>query len=104
VRAVWAARSEAAAGFGGVSVTLASERPAWVYVDAGFASGVYDTLARLGADPERAVYLRPGAGEAAILNLQRDAPTRLGEQVPESFVRLLRLTNGAHQRGVLQGG
>jgi Gamma-glutamyl cyclotransferase, AIG2-like len=92
-------RSEAPAGFGRVRVTLASEAPAWVYVDAGFASGLYDTLARLGADPERAVYLRPGAGEAAILNLQRAARTRLGEQVPESFVRLLRLTNGAQING-----
>ena len=92
-------RSEAAVGFGRVSVTLASETPAWVYVDAGFASGVYDTLARLGADPERAVYLRPGAGETAILNLQRDARTSLGAQVPESFVRLLRLTNGAQING-----
>lgn len=92
-------RYEAAAGFGRVSVTLASERPAWVYVDAGFRSSVYDTLARLGADPERAVYLRPGAGEIAIVNLQRDARTRLGEQVPESFVRLLRLTNGAQING-----
>jgi gamma-glutamyl AIG2-like cyclotransferase len=92
-------RSEAPAGFRRVSVTLASEKPAWVYVDAGFASGVYDTLARLGADPERAVYLRPGAGEAAIRNLQRDARKELGEQVPESFVRLLRLTNGAQING-----
>jgi hypothetical protein len=69
------------------------------YGDAGFASGVYDTLARLGADPERAVYLRPGAGEAAILDLQRDARMRLGEPVPESFVRFLRLTNGAQING-----
>ena len=44
-------RHEEPAGFRRVSVTLASERPAWVYVDAGFAAGVYDTLARLGADP-----------------------------------------------------
>jgi Gamma-glutamyl cyclotransferase, AIG2-like len=92
-------RSEAGAGFGRVSVTLASERPAWVYVASGFASAIYDTLARLGTDPERAVYLRPGAGETAILNLQRDARTRLGEQVPESFVRLLRLTNGVQING-----
>ena len=92
-------RSEAAVGFERVSVTLLSERPAWVYVDAGFASGVYDTLARLGADPETAVYLRPGAGDTAILNLQRDARTRLGAQVPESFVRLLRLTNGVQING-----
>jgi hypothetical protein len=60
---------------------------------------VYDTLARLGAEPGRAVYLRPPAGEAAILNLQRDARARLGEEVPESFVRLLRLTNGTQING-----
>ena len=60
---------------------------------------VYDTLARLGADPGRAVYLRPPAGEAAILNLQREARTKLGEEVPESFVRLLRLSNGAQING-----
>jgi hypothetical protein len=60
---------------------------------------VYDTLARLGADPERAVYLRPGADEVAIRNLQRDALNRLGEEVPESFVRLLRLTSGAQING-----
>ena len=92
-------RANAPAGFGRVSVTLDSEQPAWVYVHASFASGVYETLSRLGADPERAVYLRPGAGEAAILNLQRDAGARLGAQVPESFVRLLRLTNGAQING-----
>ncbi len=62
-RASGGRRSEVLAGFGRVAVTLASERPAWMYVDAGFASDVYDTLARLGADPERAVYLRPGAAK-----------------------------------------
>jgi hypothetical protein len=92
-------RHEEAAGFRRVSVTLASDTPAWAYVDAGFASGVYDTLARLGADPERAVYLRPGATEAAIRKLQRDARQELGEEVPESFVRLLRLTNGVQING-----
>jgi hypothetical protein len=92
-------RYEDAAGFRRVSVTLASEKAAWVYVDAGFALGVYETMARLGADPERAVYLRPGASEAAIRNLQRDARQGLGEEVPESFVRLLRLTNGAQING-----
>jgi hypothetical protein len=92
-------RYEAPAGFGRVSVTLASEKPAWVYVDAGFAPSVHDTLARLGADPERAVYLRPGAREAAIRTLQHDARTKLGAEVPESFVRLLKLTNGAQING-----
>jgi hypothetical protein len=92
-------RAEAAGGVRRVSVTLASEKSAWVYAAADFASSVYDTLTRLGADPERAVYLRPGAGEAAIRNLQRDARERLGEHVPESFVRLLRLTNGAQING-----
>jgi hypothetical protein len=93
--------SHAPAGFRRVSLTLASEKVAWVYVDAGFASTVYDTLARLGAEPARAVYLKPAAGEAAILNLQRDARARLGEHIPDSFVRLLRLTNGAQINGAL---
>lgn len=99
VELVAADRSEAAAGFRRVSVALASETPAWVYVDAGFASGVYDTLARLGADPERAVYLKPAVDERAILNLQHDARAKLGEPVPESFVRFLRQTNGAQING-----
>jgi gamma-glutamylcyclotransferase (GGCT)/AIG2-like uncharacterized protein YtfP len=92
-------RYEQPADYRRVSLMLASEKPAWVYVHAGFASSVYETLSRLGADSEKAVYLKPGASEAAIDTLQREARKDLGEEVPESFVRLLRLTNGAQING-----
>jgi hypothetical protein len=60
---------------------------------------VLETLARLGADPANAVYLQAPATEAAIESMQSDARRDLGEAVPESYVRLLRLTNGVQING-----
>jgi hypothetical protein len=54
---------------------------------------VLETLARLGADPENAVYLQAPATEAAIESLQSDARRDRGDAVPESYIRLLRLTD-----------
>lgn len=56
-------------------------------------------LSELGADPENAVYLRPGASEEAIRTLQVVARKHLGEEVPEAYVRLLRLSNGMQING-----
>jgi hypothetical protein len=60
---------------------------------------VLETLARLGADSANAVYLQAAATETAIESLQSDARRDLGEAVPQSYVRLLRLTNGVQING-----
>jgi len=54
----------------------------------------FATLVRLGADESKAVYLRPGADDAAIARMQEAAQRDLGEPVPEGYVALLRITNG----------
>lgn len=45
------------------------------------------------------VYLSLGCGEDAIRQLQDAAKRDLGERVPDSFVRLLRVTNGVQING-----
>jgi hypothetical protein len=57
-------------------------------------SDVFEVVGRLGTDPTSGVYLRPGASEDALRDLQVAARQRLGDPVPESYLRLLRLTNG----------
>jgi hypothetical protein len=57
------------------------------------------TLARLGADKQRAVYLRPKASEAAIRRMQTAAKRNLSELVPDAYVALLRITNGVQING-----
>jgi hypothetical protein len=57
------------------------------------------TLARLGADEKRAVYLRPRASEAAIRRMQAAAQRDLGEPVPDAYVALLRIANGVQIQG-----
>jgi hypothetical protein len=54
-------------------------------------------LIRLGA--EGAVYLAPKASEAAIRRMQAAAKRDLGEPVPEAYVALLRIANGAQIQG-----
>jgi len=60
---------------------------------------VFELLVHLGSDQKKAVYLRPGCAEDAIERLQRDAQGNLGETIPDSYIRLLRLTNGIQING-----
>jgi hypothetical protein len=56
-------------------------------------------LAHLGANEKRAVYLRPKASDTAIRRMQVAAQRDLGEAVPDGYVALLRITNGAQING-----
>lgn len=60
---------------------------------------VFETLIGLGDDPTSGVYLEPGCDNNAIGRLQALAVKELKEKLPEGFVRLLRLTNGAQING-----
>jgi hypothetical protein len=63
------------------------------------AVDVLATLAHLGHDPMSGVYLQPAADEGAIHQMQAAARRDLGEPVPEGYVALLRVTNGAQING-----
>ncbi len=63
------------------------------------APNALETLRRRGADDTSGVYLRRGCDDEAIADMQAAAATHLGEAVPESYVRLLRLTNGVQING-----
>ena len=56
-------------------------------------------LARLGMKPGSGVHLNRGCSEDALRELQAGARKHLGEEVPESYVCLLRLTNGMFING-----
>jgi hypothetical protein len=58
------------------------------------AADALPTLARLGANAMSGVHLNQAASEAAIRQMQDAALQDLGESVPESYVALLRITNG----------
>jgi hypothetical protein len=58
------------------------------------ASDVVEQLIRLGRSELSGVHLRLPAAEAAIQQLQSDASRKLGEEIPQSFITLLRVTNG----------
>jgi len=58
-----------------------------------------DVLVRLGKDPASGIYLNPGCSEEALRELQAGVRQHLGEEVPESYVRLLTLTNGVQING-----
>jgi hypothetical protein len=58
------------------------------------APDVFETLVRLGADPMSGVHLRPASKTSAIKRMQVAAKRDLGAEIPDSFVRLLRITNG----------
>jgi hypothetical protein len=55
---------------------------------------VFENIVGLGQKRLRGVHLRPPCSEAAIRQLQTDAERDLSEEVPRSFIALLRLTNG----------
>jgi hypothetical protein len=56
-------------------------------------------LSRLDRDPGSGVHLRPACNDTTIGQLQAAAERELGEAVPESFVRLFRVTNGVQING-----
>lgn len=57
------------------------------------------TLVHLGADGTHGVYLRQKASETAIARMQASAERELGERVPDGYVALLRITDGAQING-----
>lgn len=57
------------------------------------------TLVRLGNRPMSSVYLQTGASEGAIGQMQASARQDLGEQVPDGYAALLRLTDGVQING-----
>lgn len=61
------------------------------------ATDVFPTLIRLGANGS--VYLPPKASEAAIRRMQEAAKRDLGEPVPDSYVALLKISNGIAIQG-----
>jgi len=62
-------------------------------------SEVFGVLGRLGKDPANGVHLRTGCSEDALRELQAGAKQHLGAEVPESYVLLLRMTNGVQING-----
>jgi len=62
-------------------------------------SEVFGVLGRLGKDPASGVHLRTGCSEDALRELQAGAKQHLGAEVPESYVLLLRMTNGVQING-----
>jgi hypothetical protein len=62
-------------------------------------SDVFEIVGHLGKDPRSGVYVKRGCGEDALRKLQAAARQHLGEEVPESYIRLLRLTNGLQING-----
>ncbi len=49
----------------------------------------------LAADADdKGIYVRPAAKESTIKKMQRESKRELGEEVPDGYVRLLKLTNG----------
>lgn len=59
----------------------------------------FSLLAWLGGNPRSGVYLRPPCDEATLEHLQTAARRDLDEEVPQSFLRLLRITNGVQING-----
>jgi hypothetical protein len=62
-------------------------------------SDAFDILSRLGTNPRSGVYLMPGCTEDALRRLQSDAKQHLGMEVPASYLRMLRLTDGVTING-----
>ena len=62
-------------------------------------TNVFDRLVQLGSVPESGVYLRSACDDTVIKQLQSDAQRSLGEEVPESYTDLLRITNGVQING-----
>jgi hypothetical protein len=63
------------------------------------ASDVFDILSRIGTNPRSGVHLEPGCTEDALRKLQSDARQHLGLEVPASYLRMLRLTDGVQING-----
>ena len=63
------------------------------------AADALATLTRLGADPRSGIHLEPKATDASIRQMQVAAKRDLGEQVPERYAALLRITDGVQING-----
>lgn len=63
------------------------------------ASSALMALVRLGSSPTSGVYLNAAADEHAIHEMQAAAQRDLGDQIPEGYVALLRVTNGVQING-----
>jgi len=48
-----------------------------------------------------AIYIRPAASETAIKKLRRAAKSELGEDIPDEYLKLLRLSNGIQIKTLL---
>ena len=59
----------------------------------------FQAVAQLGADSTAGVDLAPGCDDAIINDMQSAAERELGEPIPQSYVRLLRITNGVQING-----
>ncbi len=60
---------------------------------------IFETIKKWAGKGCSCVYLQPPCEEAALIRMQTDAKRHLGEEIPESYVQFLRLTNGAQFDG-----
>jgi hypothetical protein len=62
------------------------------------SGSAFEDLVRLGAS-HPAVWLKPPCHEGAIKKLQEDSKRELGNEVPSSYIDLLRISNGMQLNG-----